>query len=72
MWSVSPTSPAPGSRDGHGAGDHDRPYQFGWKPRVSATYPFSQRQFARLLLLRSRYQAGRPRPTETKHEHRAA
>jgi hypothetical protein len=45
-----------GSADGQGSGDHDIPYRFGWKPRVSQTYPFSQRQYARLLLLRSRVQ----------------
>ena len=47
----------PGSQGG-GPGDHDVPYHFGWRPRTSATYPFSERQYARLLLLRSRVQAG--------------
>ena len=46
------------SRDGTGAGDHDQPYRFGRRPRSSATYPFSTRQYARLLVLRSRVQAG--------------
>jgi len=45
-----------GSADGQGSGDHDVPYRFGWKPRASQTYPFSERQYARLLLLRSRVQ----------------
>ncbi len=51
------TAPARlGSRDEDGAGDHDQPYRFGWRPRASAPYPFSTRQYARLLILRSRFQ----------------
>ena len=49
---------AGGSFDGEAAGDHDQPYRFGWRPRSSATYPFSTKQYARLLVLRSRVQAG--------------
>jgi hypothetical protein len=45
-----------GSLDGDGAGDHDQPYRFGWRPRASVPYPFSTRQYARLLILRSRLQ----------------
>jgi hypothetical protein len=45
-----------GSRDGEGAGDHDQPYRFGWRPRASVPYPFSTRQYARLLVLRSHVQ----------------
>jgi hypothetical protein len=48
-----------GSRDGDGAGDHDEPYRFGWRPRASVTYPFNTRQYARLLVLRGRVQDGR-------------
>ena len=47
-------SAALGSRDGNGAGDHDQPYRFGIRPRVSAPYPFNTRQYARLLVLRGR------------------
>ena len=47
-----------GSLDGHGAGDHDPPYRFGRQPRAIATYPFSTRQFARLLVLRGKVAAG--------------
>jgi hypothetical protein len=47
-----------GTLDGLGAGDHDQPYRFGWRPRASVPYPFNTRQYARLLLLRSRVQAG--------------
>jgi hypothetical protein len=41
-----------GSRDGDGAGDNDQPYRFGWRPRASVPYPFSTRQYARLLVFR--------------------
>lgn len=47
-----------GSRDGSGAGDHDMPYQFGRCPTASSVHPFTTRQYARLLILRSRFQAG--------------
>ena len=47
-----------GSRDGQGAGDHDQPYRFGWRPRASVPYPFNTRQYARLLVLRGRVQDG--------------
>ena len=43
-----------GSLDGDGAADHDQPYRFGRKPRASVPYPFNTRQYARLLILRSR------------------
>ena len=43
-----------GSLDGSGAADHDQPYRFGWRPRASTPYPFSTRQYARLLVLRGR------------------
>ncbi len=47
-----------GSHDGDGAGDHDVPFRFGWRPRVDAVFPFSTRQYARLLVLRSQIRAG--------------
>ena len=46
------------SHDGDGAGDHDAPYTFGRRPRSSAPYPFSTRQYARLLVLRSEVRCG--------------
>jgi hypothetical protein len=46
----------PGSLDGEGAGDHDQPFRFGYRPRASAPFPFSTRQYARLLILRSHVQ----------------
>src|ERR1051326_5676075 len=47
-----------GTRDGMGAADHDVPYTFGRRPNASAPYPFATREYARLLILRSRVQAG--------------
>ncbi len=47
-----------GTLDGAGAGDHDQPYRFGWKPRASVPYPFNTRQYGRLLVLRGRVQDG--------------
>ena len=44
------------SLDGGGAGDHDQPYRFGWRPSVGVPFPFNTRQYARLLILRNRYQ----------------
>jgi hypothetical protein len=47
-----------GTRDAAGAGDHDQPFRFGRLPTGLAPYPFSTRQFVRLLLMRSRVEAG--------------
>ena len=47
---------APGTLDGHGAGDRDQSYIFGRRPRSNATGPFTTRQYSRLLVLRSRIQ----------------
>jgi hypothetical protein len=43
-----------GSLDGDGSGDHDQPYRFGLRPRAIAPYPFSTREYGRLLVLRGR------------------
>jgi hypothetical protein len=48
------TTELTGSLDSDGAGDHDQPYRFGFRPRASHPYPFSTRQYARLLILRGR------------------
>jgi hypothetical protein len=56
--SQSLDSATAGSLDRHGAGDHDQSYRFGRRPCASAPYPFSTRQYARLLIMRSRHQAG--------------
>ena len=52
------------SLDGVGAGDHDQPYRFWWRPSVRVPFPpaplqrgFNTRQYTRLLILRSRHQA---------------
>jgi hypothetical protein len=42
------------SRDGRGAGDHDLIYVFGRLPSALAPFPFSTRELARLMVLRSR------------------
>jgi hypothetical protein len=47
-----------GSHDGVGAGDHDQPFRFGWRPRAQVPYPFNTRQYGRLLVLRGRVQDG--------------
>ena len=51
-----------GSRDGSGAGDHDVPYTFGRRPTAAAPFPFSTRQYARLLVLRARFREGADQP----------
>ena len=43
-----------GTLDGQGAADHDQPYRFGFRPIVENPLPFNTRQYARLLVLRSR------------------
>ena len=48
-----------GSKDGSGAGDNDQPYTFGRRPRAQAPWPFTERQYARLLLVRGRVQDAR-------------
>ena len=57
MNTIQASTLAAGSLDGTGAGDHDLPYRFS-RPRAGITYPFSTRQYARLLILRSRVEAG--------------
>jgi hypothetical protein len=58
MQSLPQTQQAPGTLDGQGAGDSDQAYVFGRRPRSNATGPFTIRQYSRLLVLRSRVQAG--------------
>ncbi|HEY8476052.1 MAG TPA: hypothetical protein VIN09_04225 [Chloroflexota bacterium] len=43
-----------GTKDGHGAGDHDLPYEFGNRPTPEHPFPFTPTQLARLLILRGR------------------
>ena len=54
--SVHKTFSSAGTLDGSGTADHDQPYRFGRRPSASAPYPFSTRQYARLLVLRGRVQ----------------
>jgi hypothetical protein len=56
--SVATAVVAPGSKDGRGCGDHDQPYTFGRRPRAASHFPFTDRQFARLLALRGRVRDG--------------
>ena len=44
-----------GSKDGSGANDNDQPYVFGRRPRAIAPWPFTERQYARLLVIRGRF-----------------
>ena len=39
-----------------GAGDYDLPYVFGALPTVDRPHPFGLRQYARLLIMRGRWQ----------------
>jgi hypothetical protein len=55
----SETTALSGTRDGAGSGDRDVPYRFGRRPRSAAPFPFTTRQFARLLILRGQFSAGR-------------
>jgi hypothetical protein len=52
-----------GSKDGSGAADNDQPYQFGRRPRALAPWPFTERQYAHLLVLRGRL-ADAPDPAD--------
>jgi hypothetical protein len=47
-----------GSKDGLGSSDHDQAYTFGRRPRAIAPFPFTPRQFGRLLALRGRIADG--------------
>jgi hypothetical protein len=47
-----------GTKDGRGCADNDQPYRFGRRPTSAATFPFTARQFARLLSLRGRVADG--------------
>ena len=44
-----------GSKDGSGASDNDQPYTFGRRPRAIAPWPFTERQYAKLLVVRGRF-----------------
>ena len=73
MQSVPQTNQLIGSLDGNGAGDNHQPYSFGRRPRSASPFPFTPRQYMRLLMLRSRLEAlGTTTPgsgTTFGHEH---
>jgi hypothetical protein len=59
VMTASPLQPSTReSLDGSAAGDHDAPYVFGRLPRALAPFPFSTRELARLMVMRSRVHAG--------------
>ncbi len=58
-----------GTKDGAGAGDHDEPYRFGRRPHAVAPWPFSERQYARLLVLRGRLSDDEVYPDDRANEH---
>jgi hypothetical protein len=43
-----------GTKDGSTAADNDQAYRFGLRPTAKAPFPFTERQFVRLLIMRSR------------------
>ena len=61
-------APECGSKDGSGAGDNDQPYTFGRRPRAVAPWPFTERQYAHLLVLRGRL-ADAPNPSDRLEAH---
>ena len=67
----SPSAAYPGRE--RGGGDHDQPYEYR-RPVACWTFPFSVREFGRLLLLRGRVQEGSlddDLSSETRRDHRA-
>jgi hypothetical protein len=46
------------TKDGSGPADHDVAYRFGRRPNARAPFPFNERQYARLLILRGKVQDG--------------
>ncbi len=54
---IKPTEPVtPREEWNRGEGDHDQVYRFGRRPSSRAPFPFSMRQYARLLVFKSRVQ----------------
>jgi hypothetical protein len=60
MEGINPVARSSGetenSADALRTGDHDMPYRFGLRPTARAPFPFRERQYARLLILRGRVQ----------------
>ena len=53
------TTPAHDARLIIDAPSYDEPYRFGRRPTSRAPFPFTEREFARLLIVRGRLQAER-------------
>jgi hypothetical protein len=53
MDAINPTSTTSGSQSP--SVDYDESYTFGRRPNVQAPWPFTERQFARLLIARGKY-----------------
>ena len=53
MDAINPTSTTSGSQSP--SVDYDEAYTFGRRPNVQAPWPFTERQFARLLIARGKY-----------------
>jgi hypothetical protein len=52
MDATNPVQPT--ARPDRAPADYDEPYRFGRRPTVRAPYPFTERQFAKLLILRGK------------------
>jgi hypothetical protein len=57
------------SRDGVGSSDHDVPYEFGRRVSSDALSPFTFRQYARLQIMRGRFE--KPEPPKEPQESEA-
>jgi hypothetical protein len=58
-----------GTHDGIGAADHDAPYEFGRRPNAHAPFPFTTREYVRLLILRSRIKDREPDHADRQDAH---
>jgi hypothetical protein len=58
IFQPEPPAAPSGPLNSPGGGHHDLPYRFGRRPSIAALYPFSIRQYARLLVLCSQVQSG--------------
>jgi hypothetical protein len=56
---AAPINPVNRVHDIIAAASYDEEYRFGRKPNSRAPFPFTEREFARLLIVRSRIQSER-------------
>jgi hypothetical protein len=54
--STSSDTASSATTDGTSTAAYDMPYRFGRRPSARATFPFTERQFGRLLIVRGRVQ----------------